>query len=99
MNIKTINSNQFRNFDYPKFPFSEYYRKIQSLEKSDLLKEMIQFQAKRSEHYHLAYQMVLQGQILFQAIEEKAVSTVLKKFAHAYHKNLKLELKMILYLH
>ena len=94
-----MDSNQFRNFDDPKFPFSEYYHKIQSLQKTDLLKEMIQFQAKKAEHYDLSYQMVLQGQILFQAIEEKAMSPVLKKFAQAYHKNLKLELKMILYFH
>src|SRR5690242_19464748 len=74
----------------------EYRARILGMDKLDLLQEMMHFQEERSKIGKLTIEMMIQGQILFQALEDTAETTELKDLTRSYRKHLKLELKATL---
>jgi hypothetical protein len=62
------------------------------MDKVELLHEMMLFQKERSKLGYLTIQMMIHGQILFQALEENAETEDLRLLASSYRKHLKCEL-------
>lgn len=70
-----------------------YQKRIQKMDKLELLEEMMRFQEERTQAGHLTLPLILRGQILFKALEERAETRELTQLARSYRKHLKLELE------
>lgn len=68
-----------------------YRAKIASLNKVELLEEMIHFQEERARKGRLTAQMMIQGKVLFRALEESAETEELRQFSRIYRKHLDYE--------
>lgn len=72
-----------------------YKSYIQNMDKLELLEEMVRFQEKRSRLGQLTQQMMIQGIILFEALNQSAETPELKILTRAYVKHLKIELEAL----
>ena len=70
-----------------------YQARILKMDKLALLEEMMNFQEERSRLGHLTLTMMVQGQILFRALELAAETEELKELAGSYCRHLKYELQ------
>lgn len=71
----------------------DYQDKIQRMDKLELLEEMMKFQEERAQVGHLTFKMMIQGKILFKALEENACTQELRLLARSYRRHLKFELE------
>lgn len=71
----------------------EYRARIISMDKLELLEEMVRFQEERSALGHLTPEMMVRGKILFRALEENAETQELKLLTRSYARHLDFELK------
>lgn len=69
-----------------------YKAKILSMEKLDLLEEMVRFQEERSRIGNLTPAMMVRGKILFKALEENAETQELRLLTRSYRRHLEYEL-------
>jgi len=69
-----------------------YQAHILSLDKLELLEEMVRFQEERSKVGHLTLQMMSRGKLLFKALEESAETQELKLLTRSYRRHLEFEL-------
>jgi len=65
-----------------------YEHKILSMDKVQLLQEMIRFQEERSRLGHLSPSMMTQGKILFEALEKAAETRELQILTRSYRRHL-----------
>ena len=72
-----------------------YKARIQKMNKLELLEEMVQFQHARAKEGELTETLMLEGQILFKALEKSAETQDLKDLARSYSKHLKCELNAL----
>ncbi len=63
------------------------------MNKIELLEEMVRFQEERSEKGHLTPSMMIQGRILFRALEQHAETEELRLLASSYRRHLEHELE------
>lgn len=70
----------------------EYRSRILTMDKLELLEEMVRFQEERSRLGHLSLQMMLRGKILFKALEENAETEELKLLTRSYRRHLEFEI-------
>lgn len=70
----------------------EYGLRIASMDKLELLEEMVRFQEERSSVGHLLPDMMVKGRILFKALEESAETPELKLLTRSYRRHLDYEL-------
>ncbi|RYZ74102.1 MAG: hypothetical protein EOP09_00930 [Proteobacteria bacterium] len=70
-----------------------YRARILSLNKLELLEEMVNFQEERSERGYLTSQMMTRGKYLFKSLEEVADTQELKILARSYRRHLEHELQ------
>jgi hypothetical protein len=68
-----------------------YLSKVLTMSKVELLEEMVRFQEERAEAGKLTSKLIIEGQILFKALEETAESCTLKELARSYRRHLKYE--------
>lgn len=68
-----------------------YRAKIISLNKVELLEEMVHFQEERARKGRLTAQMMIRGKVLFRALEESAETEELRQFSRIYRKHLDYE--------
>lgn len=73
-----------------------YQTQILAMNKLELLEEMMRFQEERSRMGKLSLRMMIQGQILFKALEESAETHELKSLTGCYRRHLKYELEAYL---
>lgn len=73
-----------------------YRARILSLTKVELLEEMVTFQQKRTGLESLTPQMMLQGKILFAALERSAETQELQLLARSYRRHLEQELQAVI---
>ena len=73
-----------------------YKAKILGMDKLELLEEMVRFQEERSRHGHLTPQMMIQGKILFKALEQSAETNELRLLTRSYRRHLEFELAALL---
>lgn len=69
-----------------------YQAKILSMDKMELLEEMIRFQEERSQLGQLTPGMMLRGRYLFKALEETAETQELRILTRSYRRHLEHEL-------
>ena len=69
-----------------------YRAMIQSMDKLELLEEMVRFQEERSRIGHLSLQMMLRGKHLFKALEESAETQELRILTRSYRRHLEHEM-------
>ncbi len=69
-----------------------YRAKILSMDKMDLLEEMVRFQEERSREGQLTPKMMAEGQILFGALEKSAETEELRLLTRSYRRHLEYEL-------
>jgi hypothetical protein len=69
-----------------------YHAMILSMDKVELLEEMVRFQEERSQVGHLTITMMTRGRILFKALEENAETQELKILTRTYRRHLDLEI-------
>jgi len=70
-----------------------YRARILSLNKLELLEEMVNFQEERSKRGRLTSVMMTRGKYLFRALEEVADTQELKILARSYRRHLEYELQ------
>ncbi len=70
-----------------------YQGRVLKMDKLELLEEMVRFQEERTAVGYLTLKMMVQGQILFKVLEEKAETLELRDLAGTYSKHLKLEMQ------
>jgi len=73
-----------------------YQERILGLDKLELLNEMMHFQEERSRVGHLTVKMMIQGQILFKALEKSAETEELRGLTRTYRRHLEFELEAYL---
>lgn len=73
----------------------EYRAKILGMDKLELLEEMVRFQEERSRVGHLTPKMMIEGKILFKALEESAETNELRLLTRSYRRHLEFELAAI----
>jgi hypothetical protein len=71
----------------------DYQIRVLEMNKLELLEEMMRFQEERSQTGELSLRMMIQGQILFKALEEAAETAELKDLTRSYRRHLKYELE------
>lgn len=71
---------------------NEYSLKIATMDKMELLEEMVRFQEKRSRIGHLTLEMMLEGRCLFEALEQNAETIELRILCRSYKRHLEHEL-------
>lgn len=69
-----------------------YRAKILSMDKVELLDEMIRFQEERTKLGSLSVPMMVRGQYLFKALEETAETNELRILTRSYRRHLEFEL-------
>jgi hypothetical protein len=69
-----------------------YRAQILSMDKLELLEEMIRFQEERSRIGSLTVQMMVRGKHLFKALEETAETQELRILTRSYRRHLEHEL-------
>jgi hypothetical protein len=69
-----------------------YHAKILSMDKLQLLEEMVRFQEERSQLGELSMQMMVRGKHLFKALELTAETEELKILTKSYRRHLEFEL-------
>lgn len=71
----------------------EYQQRVVSMDKVELLEEMMRFQEERSQQGELTLSLMIRGKILFKSLELHAETRELKELAKSYRRHLKLELE------
>jgi hypothetical protein len=71
---------------------NEYRARILGMDKMALLEEMVRFQEERSRIGQLTVPLMLQGQVLFKALEESAETQELRLLTRSYRRHLECEL-------
>lgn len=69
-----------------------YRARILTMDKMELLEEMVRFQEERSSKGHLTVAMMVRGQVLFKALEESAETQELRLLTRSYRRHLEFEL-------
>ena len=70
-----------------------YHAMILSMDKLELLEEMVRFQEERSALGSLTLAMMIKGRHLFKALEETAETQELKILTRSYRRHLEFELQ------
>lgn len=70
-----------------------YRAMIISMDKLELLEEMVRFQEERSSLGHLTPKMMTRGKILFSALEQTAETQELRLLTGSYRRHLEHELR------
>lgn len=70
-----------------------YHALVLSMDKLELLEEMMRFQEARAQIAQLTVPMMVKGQILFKALEACAETDELRALTRSYRRHLKLELE------
>ena len=73
-----------------------YHARILGMDKLELLEEMVRFQEQRSHIGHLTPQMMIQGKLLFKALEDSAETNELRLLTRSYRRHLEFELSAYL---
>lgn len=76
-----------------------YKAKILGMDKLELLEEMVRFQEERSRVGYLTPTMMIQGRVLFRALEETAETNELRLLTRSYRRHLEYELAAYLEKH
>ena len=71
----------------------EYQKLVSSMDKVELLEEMMRFQEERSREGELTLPLMIRGRILFKTLERNAETQELRDLAKSYRRHLKLELE------
>ena len=69
-----------------------YQAMILSMDKLELLEEMVRFQEERSRRGSLSLAMMLKGKYLFKALEENAETQELRILTRSYRRHLEHEI-------
>jgi hypothetical protein len=69
-----------------------YHAMILTMEKLELLDEMVRFQQERSEKGYLTPKMMIRGKLLFKALEATAETQELQLLTRSYRRHLEHEL-------
>ena len=69
-----------------------YRAMILSMDKLELLEEMVRFQEERSRRGSLSLAMMLKGKYLFKALEENAETQELRILTRSYRRHLEHEI-------
>jgi hypothetical protein len=69
-----------------------YRARILTMDKMELLEEMVRFQEERSRTGHLTVSMMTRGQVLFKALEDSAETQELRLLTRSYRRHLEYEL-------
>ncbi len=91
-NAKIIDLDGFKKIQTSRKTHSEYQLYIDSLDKLDLLNEMIRYQQHRTEVGQLTPEMMTKGMVLFRALELEAESEGLRSLAGSYRRHLEHEM-------
>jgi hypothetical protein len=94
--MKELSEENSQNQLAPDFDQVAYQAKILVMDRIELLEEMVRFQEERTRVGKLDFHLILQGQILFLALEKSAETDELKSLVRSYRKHLDLELKTLL---
>ncbi len=70
-----------------------YQALIASMDKIELLDEMVRFQENRTRAGHLTIDMMVRGKILFRALEKSAETQELRILTRSYARHLEFELQ------
>ena len=71
----------------------DYQKLVASMDKVELLEEMMRFQEQRSKEGELTLPLMIRGRILFKTLEKNAETQELRELAKSYRRHLKLELE------
>lgn len=93
---KVISLGAFRELKTAEEQQYAYHAKILAMEKTELLNEMVRFQRERSSKGKLTPEMMIQGKILFTALEKSAETQELQLLTRSYRRHLDFELRAYL---
>ena len=71
-----------------------YKNRIKQMDRLELLDEMVKFQQERSSTGYLTPKMMVDGIILFQALEDNAITNELRLLTRSYRRHLQYELEV-----
>jgi hypothetical protein len=87
-----ISLNAIRKIKDAEIGDTAYQHLIDSMDKLELLEEMVRFQEERSRVGFLTPEMMVRGRILFNALENSAETEELKLLTGSYRRHLEHEL-------
>jgi hypothetical protein len=87
-----ISLDRFRSFKKSECDLT-YKNRIKQMDRLELLDEMVKFQQERSTTGYLTPKMMVEGIVLFKALEDNAISKELRLLAGSYHRHLQYELE------
>lgn len=87
-----VSLSKYRNFKAEHETDIIYQSKINKMDKLALLEEMVRFQEERVKQGILTLKMMIQGKILFKALEESAETNELRLLTRSYRRHLDYEL-------
>jgi hypothetical protein len=71
-----------------------YKNRIKQMDCFQLLEEMVKFQLERSNTGYLTPKMMIEGIVLFQALEDNAITNELRLLTRSYRRHLQHELEV-----
>ena len=94
MTVKNVISiNNLRKLKNASLEDPGYQSKIESMDKAELLNEMVRFQEERSQLGHLTLGMMVRGKVLFKELELSAETEELKILTKSYRRHLDFEMQ------
>lgn len=91
-NSNLVVLNEWKKRKNPESDVSTYQARIDSMSKGELMEEIVRFQEQRKRNGGLTEEAIINGMILFKAMESKAETTDLKIFSKVYQRHLSYEL-------
>ena len=88
-----VSLDQFRSFKKSECD-PTYKNRIKQMDRLELLDEMVKFQQERSSTGYLTPKMMVDGIILFQALEDNAITNELRLLTRSYRRHLQYELEV-----
>jgi hypothetical protein len=89
---KVLSLNAIRKIRQTETEDYGYKALILTMDKLELLEEMVRFQEERSRLGHLTLSMMVRGKMLFKALEETAETQELRLLTRSYRRHLEHEL-------
>lgn len=89
--MAVIYLNKFKNIKKENEIILSYKARLFSMDKLELLEEMVLFQHERTKIGHLTIDLILLGRVLFELLEKNAETHELKLLSRSYRRHLEYE--------
>lgn len=94
--MKVVPMSLYRNMKHAEAEHYEYKARVLTMDKLELLEEMVRFQEERSAAEALTLSLMIRGRFLFKQLSETAETQELRHLTRSYKRHLEMELALYL---